>query len=297
LHVLPSQVLPFIAEGLRNAADALAHGRRGNGRRAPTIPVLDEYVVGMPSAQNAIDVLPGWNQALPPDLGVTAGRAAFYNDPRILWALEQFGPIENRKILELGPLEGAHTSMLERRAPAVLHAIEANKLSFLRCLVVKEILDLKTAKFFLGDFMEWLENRPERYDFIVASGVFYHMTNPVRLLELISQRSDAFYLWTHYASDEAMPVGDPRRCAFVGPVHAQECLGLQVRLHQRTYHGAWKSKSFCGGMHDLHWWVEKEDIIALIHALGFADIRIAHDEPEHQNGPSFSIFARRETAS
>jgi hypothetical protein len=289
------QVLPRIAAGLRKTAEELAKAARRDEPWAAKKKgaVLDEYVVGMPSAQNAIDVLPGWNQALPPDVGVTAGHAAFYNDPRILWALEQFGSIEKSKILELGPLEGAHTYILERHGPAIIHAIEANKLSFLRCLVVKELLDLKTAKFFLGDFMEWLENGPERYDFIVASGVLYHMTDPVRLLELISQRTDAFYLWTHYASDEVMPAGDPRRSAFVGSGRVQECHGLRIRLYQRSYHGAWRSKSFCGGMRDLHCWVEKDDIVALIHALGFDDVRIAHDEPGHQNGPSFSIFARR----
>ncbi len=38
-------------------------------------------------------------------------------------------------------------------------------------------------------------------------------------------------------------------------------------------HGAWRNKAFCGGMHDVHRWLEKDDILALIKALGFADIR------------------------
>src|SRR6202041_1214707 len=103
--------------------------------------VLDEYAVGMPSTQNAVDALPGWNLALPEHVGATAGTGAFYSDPRILWALEQFGSIEGRKILELGPLEASHPYLLERHGAALIHAIEANKLSFLRCLVVKELLD------------------------------------------------------------------------------------------------------------------------------------------------------------
>jgi hypothetical protein len=255
--------------------------------------VLDEYVVGLPSAQHAVDALPGWNHALPDHVGATAGLGAFYNDNRILWALEQFGSIEGRQILELGPLEAAHTYLLECQGAGLIHAIEANKLSFLRCLVVKELLDLKNAKFFLGDFVKWLERKPQRYDLIIASGVLYHMENPVRLLELISESSDSFYLWTHYMSDEAMPPGDPRRSVFIGTVESQECCGIPIRLHTRSYHGAWKDKAFCGGMHDLHRWMEKEDLIKLIHALGFTDVRIAHDEPNHRHGPSFSVFARR----
>jgi hypothetical protein len=286
-------------KGLRGLADALEDVPRG----APAAPseaaqlVLDEYVAGAPSAQNAIDALPGWNQALPADLNVVAGQGAFYNDSRILWAIEQLGTIAGKRILELGPLEASHTWLLEQHGAAAIDAIEANKLSYLRCLVVKELLDMKRAKFHLGDFAKWLEAADRRYDMIVASGVLYHMEDPVRLLELIAARTDAFYLWTHYVSDEAMPRGDPRRGALIGAAETQESHGVQVRLHKRSYYGAWRSKSFCGGMHDLHRWIEKADIVALIGALGFDDLRIAHDDPAHQNGPSFSIFARRSAAT
>ena len=284
----------FIAQQLRRAADILeGEGLRGGGSAIKADAVLDEYVVGMPSAQNALNALPGWNHALPLDIGVTGGRGAFYADPRIAWAMEQYGSIEGRRILELGPLEASHTYMLEQQRPATIHSIEANKIAFLRCLVVKEVLGLKTSKFFLGDFTEWLEKTTEPYDLIVASGVLYHMQDPVRLIELMAQRTDAFYLWTHYANDAAMPPGDPRRSVFVGPQEVQERHGISIRVHRRSYHGAWKNKTFCGGMHDLHLWIEKGEIIALVRALGFPDVRIAHDEPAHQNGPSFSIFARR----
>jgi hypothetical protein len=289
--------LPAVARVLRRVADSLDQSTWEVALRNPkgSDAALDEYVVGIPKAQNAIDTLPGWNQALPPHVGVTAGCAAFYNDPRIHWALEQFGSIRDCKILELGPLEASHTYMLDMQVPELIHAIEANKLSFLRCLVVKELLELKRVKFFLGDFLLWLENTSMHYDFIIASGVLYHMQNPVHLLELIAKRADAFYLWTHYASDKAMPTGDPRRSAFVGPAEVEQHHGVATHLHRRSYHGAWRNKSFCGGMHDLHRWIEKDDIIALICALGFRDVRIEHDDPAHQNGPSFSVFARRST--
>ena len=288
-------ILPRIVEWLRGTADVL-EARSISAARAQSVsdnPVLDEYVVGAPCAQNAVDALPGWNLALPPQAGVAAGRGAFYNDPRILWALEQFGSIERRKILELGPLEASHTWLLEQHGPSEIHAIEANKLSYLRCLVVKEIVELKTAKFYLGDFNKWLDNEEQRYDFVVASGVLYHMDDPIGLLERIAKRTDALYLWTHYMSDEAMPDGDPRRGAILGEAEVQDRHGVRVRLYKRSYYGAWRSKSFCGGIHDLHRWVEKSDIVAVIKALGFDDVRLAHDEPNHENGPSFSVFARR----
>jgi hypothetical protein len=258
---------------------------------------LSEYVTSMPSAQNAVDILPGWNHSLPDAAGVTAGTGFFHNDPRIAWALEQFGPVEGKRILELGPLEAAHTTFIDRQAPALLHSIEANKLSFLRCLIVKEILDLKHAKFFLGNFIPWLESPPTRYDLIVASGVLYHMQDPVRLIELVGACTDAFYVWTHYYDTNAMAIDDLRHTPFVGAPEVQVVNEIPVHLYTRSYHGAWQSKSFCGGIHDLHRWMAKEDIINVIRSFGFDDIRIAHDEPGHQNGPSFSIFAKRSTAT
>lgn len=261
--------------------------------KKPVSELLDEYVSNFPCPQNAVDALAGWNMALPPGAGAIAGTAPFYNDPRILWAMEQFGPLEGKSVLELGPLEASHTYMLEQRKPAIIHAIEANRLSFLRCLVVKELLDLRVARFFLGNFVEWLDVRPDRYDLIVASGVLYHMTDPTQLLELMARRGDSLFLWTHYMSDAAMPLGDPRRDVFVGEPEIIERHGLSLKLYRRSYWGAWKNKSFCGGMHDMHYWLEREDILALLRALGFDDIRIADDQPNHVNGPSFSIFARR----
>lgn len=287
-----------IAAILRRAADALARDDQARVRDpadgAPaSVALLDDYVAGLPVPQNAVDALPGWNMALPPDAGAVAGPAPFYMDSRIVWALEQFGPLAGKSVLELGPLEASHTYMLEKAGAAKIQAIEANRLSFLRCLVVKELLGLTTARFYLGDCQAWLERHPDRYDLIVASGVLYHMQEPTLLLERIAARTDAMFLWTHYMSDAAMPPHDPRRQAFDGHVSAVESRGVAVRHHRRSYLGAWRQKSFCGGMLDVHHWLERDDILALIRALGFDDVRIAHDEPAHQNGPAFSVFARR----
>ncbi len=254
---------------------------------------LDQYVASMPCPQNAVDLLPGWNHALPPEIEATAGSGCFYNDPRILWALEQFGSLEGKKVLEIGPLEASHTYLLEKHKPLLLHAVDANKLSFLRCLVVKELLQLKIARFFLGDCQEWLEQTTEKYDFIVASGVLYHMMDPVRFIELMAARTDCIFIWTHYADETEMPPGDIRRAAFIGDMEAEERHGVQIRSHRRSYHGAWVDKAFCGGIHDAHRWLERDDILVLLGALGFDDIRLSSQQPDHPNGPAFSIYARR----
>jgi hypothetical protein len=254
---------------------------------------FDLYVTGMPSAQNAVDALPDWNSALPPEFGVTAGPISLYDDNRIRWALEQFGSIKGKAVLEIGPFEASHTYMLDRLQPATLHAVEANKLAYLHCLVVKEIENLEHARFFLGDGNAWLESHEGSYDLIVACGVLYHMWDPIRFLALVAKRTNAVFLWTHYAQDEAMPPGDPRRAAFIGECEVEEFLGIPVRLHRRSYRGAARDTKFCGGIADKHRWMERDDILAILRGLGFDDLRISMDDPRHPNGPAFCVFARR----
>lgn len=260
---------------------------------APADDKLDEYVTSLPSLQNAVDLLPGWNHAFPPQFGVAAGTGVFFEDPRILWAIEQLGSLKGKRILEIGPLEAAHTYILDQQEPARIDALEANKLCYLRCLVAKEVYGLKNAHFYLGDCQLWLEQKPDRYDFIVASGVLYHMRDPIRFLTDMAARTDALFIWTHYIDDAAMPPDDLRRSVFVGEPEVIQAQGLDIRLYPRSYHEAWKNKSFCGGIHDLHRWMHRDDMLALLTALGFDDIRIWGDQPTHPNGPALSLLAIR----
>lgn len=264
--------------------------------RPPEEPnsMLTEYVDAMPHPQAALDLVAGWNHELPPEAGATTGSSiVLWADGRIEWCLEQFGDLKGCRVLELGPLEGSHTYMLHKRQPSAIDAIEANKLAFLRCLIVKNLLDLRGARFLLGDFQKWLEASGQRYDLIVASGVLYHLADPVRLLASASACTDAIYIWTHYFDTEQMPIEDTRRGAFSGEVTVRPFRGIDVRLHHRSYHGAWRDKAFCGGGHDDHTWMEKDQIIEVLKVLGFADIRVAHDTNVHPAGPNLSIFARR----
>lgn len=260
---------------------------------APGADQLDEYVTSFPTHQNAIDTLKGWNQAFPAEFGIDAGAMHLHNDPRIGWAIEKSGGLAGKRVMEVGPLEAWHTYMLEREEPAVLDAVEANRLSFLRCLVVKEIVGLKTARFHLGDAQLWLEDRPDRYDLIVASGVLYHMQDPIRFLRAMATRTDSLFLWTHYVDDEAMPPADPRRGAFVSNPETVEENGVSVVMYPRTYLGAWKSAAFCGGMHDIHRWIDKASLLNLLRAYGFDDIEVWGDQPDHPYGPAFCVYAKR----
>lgn len=123
-----------------------------------TSGILDEYVMSEPSDQNALDIFQGeWSSKLPSQAGeLRAGQISLFEDGRILWAEKKVGGFEGCKIIELGPLEAGHTYMLEKRAANSILAIEANTRAYLKCLIVKEILNLERSRFLPGDFVKYL---------------------------------------------------------------------------------------------------------------------------------------------
>ena len=254
--------------------------------------VFDQYVDALPTAQNAVDSMPGWASIFPSHFGLVAGSVPLFEDGRIVWLKEIFGDMMGRHVLELGPLEGGHTYMLDA-AGAIVDAVEANKSAFMRCLISKEITGMVRARFHLGSFVAWLEEVERNYDLIVASGVLYHMKDPLHLLRLIAARTSALYVWTHYFSDAALPESDPRRKLFAAKPTVERFEGLEIRLYRRTYAGAQHSTGFCGGLFDEHHWIERDDLFRVLEQLGFDSISIEHDDIAHVNGPAFSLFARR----
>ncbi len=244
------------------------------------------------SDQNGVDLVSGWLSDLPID-GVVSGPHDLFNDGRIGWITEQVGSVAGMSILELGPLDGGHTYQLDKLGAGSVLAIEASKKAFVRCLLSKNLLGMPSAKFMLGDFREWLATTTDHYDLIVASGVLYHMPDPIDLLEQIAAKTDRLYLWTHHFSDAEMPEGDMRRGAFIGEPHAVQWRGLSLRLWRRQYHMPAITDDFCGGLDNDHVWMDGGDIVKVLAALGFSDIRVAHANPDGPNGPSRSFFASR----
>ena len=116
---------------------------------------LDRYVASAPSPQNALDIFEGaWTSRLPsPFENARVGATPLFEDERLAWAIDDLGGFDGARIVELGPLEGGHTYMLQRAGAASVVAIEGNRRAYLKCLVVKELLALQRARFLCGDFV------------------------------------------------------------------------------------------------------------------------------------------------
>ena len=249
-----------------------------------------QYVAGVPSPQNAIDLFKGewWSRFPAPFDGLRTGDVETFDDPRIAWAISEFGGVAGKSVLELGPLEGGHSYMLERAGIASIIAIEAHPRAYLRCLVAKEIVGMPHTRFLCGDFIDYLRASPPRFDAVIASGVLYHMTNPVELMALLARVTDKLFLWTHYYDAEPLTRNREVASRFSGETR---CIheGFEHRLFRYVYGGSFG----IGGPRAFSNWMLRDEILDALGLFGFNMIRTAFNTPDHPNGPSFALVAER----
>jgi Protein of unknown function (DUF1698) len=256
---------------------------------------LDAYITDAPSSQNVLNLFKGeWSSKLPQELGLSTqpGTAGLFEDARITWTEEVFGSFRNWKILELGPLEGGHSYMFQNRGASKIISIEANTRAFLKCLCIKEILNLKKVEFKLGDFMPYLRTDTAKYDMVFASGVLYHMEEPTELLKMIAKVSDRTFIWTQYFDPEIIAGREDLRDKF-GPLVTFDYEGVAYQGSIQAYKEALNWSGFCGGPKPVSKWLTKQSIIDALTHYGFTDIKINFDAPQHQNGPAMAICAKK----
>ncbi len=257
--------------------------------------ILDAYVLTEPSDQNVLDIFKGqWSSRLPDHFGLVTepGKARLFEHHLVVWAEETLGDFSNWEILELGPLEGGHSYMLQNRNAKKVISIEANSRAFLKCLCIKEILRLDRVEFKLGDFVSFLENGDSKYDMVFASGVLYHMEEPVRLLELISKATNRLLIWTHYYDQGGISSREDLRHKF-SPVNSFEYDGVSYEYSTQSYQDSLDWSGFCGGSKPVSKWLTRDSIIKALRQFGFADIQINFDHPDHPNGPAFALCATK----
>ncbi|RYE51239.1 MAG: class I SAM-dependent methyltransferase [Hyphomicrobiales bacterium] len=267
--------------------------RRPRGTVAQSI--ADRFIMTAPSPQNIVDLFEGeWSTAMPEASGLVSspGRAQLFNDDRIHWAADWLGPFVDRTLLELGPLEGAHSFMLQQYGAKEVISVEANAGAFLRCLCVKEIFGLDRVRFRLGDFGQYLAASDRQFDAIIACGVLYHLTDPVALLQQIAAHTDKVMLWTHYY-DKLAILDRADRHLFVSDRGVDQLLGKYRGVRKLYAQEALDWKGFSGGVNTHAIWLEQASILNFFRDAGFGRIEVKFDQKDHPNGPAFAVCAER----
>ncbi len=250
---------------------------------APVTSSVVKFTHKPPSAQNIIDIFGGrWASDLSGLIpGVRSGPTNLFDDPRVKSVLSNFsgenGDLSGQWILELGPLEGAHTYQLEQLGASVT-AVEANTEAYLKCLIVKELLGLSKAQFHYGDCLEYLRAEPVKFDMIFCCGLLYHVTDPISLIELMTSRTDRIYLWTHY-----QPSG-LRHVKGTAVVRGGDSYTYYFRTNSDR-----ATPSFWGGNAFTSARMTRPDIMRVFSKCGFERFEVHEDNEEHPGGPCLGM--------
>ena len=249
-----------------------------------------QFFTNLPSHRNAYDLFSGkWAcdlSAIDPGLPAQ-GMPGFAADPRPRQAADHLGRggrFDGYDVLELGPLEAAHTTQLERLGAARVTAVEANSEAFLKCLIVKNIARLDRSTFLLGDAMRFLDGPGPRHDLIFACGILYHMQDPVELIRLAAARSDRLFLWTHYYAD--VP------CLKHLRPRTYQGHGLSVPTYEMTYRNS-RLGTFWGGNRASTNWLELPTILTVLAHFGLTETVVIADDHDHLYGPNVTLAASR----
>lgn len=256
---------------------------------------LQGYRMMQPAPQQILDLFDGeWSSTMPADSGLLTrpGLAALFDDDRVKWAIDRAGGVTGARVLELGPLEGGHSYMLERAGATEVLAVEANARAFLKCLCVKEVLQLRAARFVLGDCIAFMNSDPGGWDMVLASGILYHLQDPLGFLALLPKMAPRVMLWTHYF-DESIIRAVPALAHKFGPLERSTVGGFTVELAQQSYKDALQWSGFCGGSAPTSVWLSRDSILGYLQHLGYGTIEVAFEQPQHANGPAFAVYAQR----
>ncbi len=254
--------------------------------------ILDQYFKTAPTYQQMVDLFKGeWSSKLPHvgHADLISGNAELFNDNRIK-LLNEYFPLENKNILELGPLEAGHTYMMHQLGAASILAVESNARSYLKCLIVKELYKLNKAHFILGDALEYMKEGPQHFDLCVASGILYHSVTPHLFIEACTKTSSHVFMWTHYYDPETMSAYPTLEGKFVpGPqIPYKE---LELNTWKFNYLASLDWPGFCGGPEPHSLWISKEDIFEIFNMNGFANIHTFFEDPTHPLGPNICFMA------
>ncbi len=192
----------------------------------------------------------------------TAGDCTGIKNSRIA-LFDKVYPLKGRKILELSCYHGQDTAaMVERGAEVTV--LEARKENIDACSSIR-------AKFIQGDVRHLSQYGLGHFDCILASGILYHVDDPLKLIQDLALLSDRVFVWTHVATRRY-----PRKRRYP--------LGLLFQ-HLDHYAGKWYSEgttsSPTDGIQPFSFWLRKDALCRAMQVSGFKVRELQSGTNEH----------------
>ncbi len=233
-----------------------------------------------PSRLASFNSTSDWVSQFELDGETVGGNVPLSTDERIDWLLETVGGVDGKHLLELGPLEGAHTKMLCEAGVASVVAIEGFRSAFQRCLIIKELFGLAAAKFLYGDFNRYITDYDgNKFDAALASGVLYHQMDPVSLIGRLAKITDTVMVWTHFADDAYPP-------------NSIEVEVSGYRGRKMHYAGARNlNRHYCGGINEEAVWLYYDELLRCFSDSGLTQHKIRTPLQESPVGPAVLFVA------
>jgi len=109
------------------------------------------------------------------------------------------------------------------------------------------------------------------------------MTNPLRLIELISKVSPRIIIWTQIAGSKQQATWKPIQIESEG-------FGVTGYLHQ--YNDPSNDDNFIGGVANYSTWLTKADLLKALQHFGFSNVQLGQ-ESENQFGQEITLTASK----
>jgi hypothetical protein len=167
-----------------------------------------------------------------------------------------------------------------------------NPRAFLKCLIIKEIFGLSAAHFMLGDGVAYVREASETFDVCIASGVLYHLRDPIGFLDAASRRSDRLFLWTHYYDFDCLKRRRIERRSFRRREVSLTARGESFTGFRHTYPDPGNPLAI-GGMGEWSCWLPRPEIERALRLFGFTVVEFAFEDRDQPHGPSVAICATR----
>jgi 2-polyprenyl-3-methyl-5-hydroxy-6-metoxy-1,4-benzoquinol methylase len=196
------------------------------------------------------------------------------------------GDFRNKRVVDIGCLEGYFSAECALQGAKVL-GVEGKTINVKKCEFIKSVLNIRNLTFVQDDAMKVTRKKYGSFDVVLALGLLYHLDNPFKFLENISNLCTGFLvLDTHVALREKTETGDWK----------PELSELQeFKIGKKTYTGRLYKEfnaddtqvskdlsSTASLKNNLSAWLTEDSLVSLLHDVGFEQVsKIVF--PEQQN--------------